>query len=168
VWRCRSEVFALGSPGRIDPENVRVARGGQKMTAVVERDLSVLLNRVRVQARGLLADEDPIYRDLLGTRLDIGWTREADRTAFAHWAPRLSGRRRGEPKIWVSSMLRVDPSQVPDDVLEYLIWHEVVHHLLPGQGHDAEFRRLEAMWPESAEHDYFLDTLGDRYDLAAK
>ncbi|WP_345379347.1 DEAD/DEAH box helicase [Pseudonocardia yuanmonensis] len=160
-------LFALASPGRIDPEDVRPGSGGEKLVAVAERDLSVLLDRVRTRAQELVADEDPVYRDLLGTRLDIGWTRDVDRTAFARWAPRMAGRRRGEPKIWVSSMLRVDPAQVPDGVLEYLIWHEVVHHLLPGQGHDAGFRRLEALWPESASHDYFLDTLGERFDLTA-
>lgn len=63
-------------------------------------------------------------------------------------------------------MLGASLVQIPDEVLEYLFWHEVVHHLLLlGQGHDAEFRRLEAVWPDSERHDLFLGTLHEGYDL---
>lgn len=40
-----------------------------------------------------------------------------------------------------------------------------MHHLLSGQSHDAEFRRLEAFWPDSERHDQFLGTLHECYEL---
>jgi hypothetical protein len=165
------ELFAMGQPSspRIDPENLRRDSRASASTARLgqadDRDLKVLLRRVRDVGRALLVDDDPNYVDLLSTPIEVDWTDRPVTSLYAYWRPRISGSRRGHPRIRVSRVLCAPRAQVPDEVLEYLLWHEVLHHLLPGQGHDAEFRPLEAVWPESEKHDHFLDTLGERYDL---
>lgn len=69
------------------------------------------------------------------------------------------------PVIRINRVLKAHPALVPDRLIEALIWHELCHHLLPGRGHDAEFRRLEALWPDSAEQDSRLDSLHEEFDL---
>ena len=56
-------------------------------------------------------------------------------------------------------------TQITDELLQFLPWHELSHHLLPGRRHDAEFRRLESTWPDFTRLDYELDTLHERFDL---
>jgi hypothetical protein len=85
---------------------------------------------------------------------------------WAYWSVRLQGRGRGKPVIRVSSVLQAPRTQVSDELLEYLLWHELLHHVLPGRGHDAEFRRLESEWPDFARLDHELDTLQERFDLS--
>jgi predicted metal-dependent hydrolase len=58
--------------------------------------------------------------------------------------------------------LQVDPEQVPDELIEYLLWHEICHHLRPSHGHDHEFRRLEHLWPDAVTLDHELDSLPER------
>jgi hypothetical protein len=41
----------------------------------------------------------------------------------------------------------------------------MLHNILPGRGHDAEFRRLEAMWPNADQLDFELDTLHEQFDI---
>lgn len=50
-------------------------------------------------------------------------------------------------------------------MLEYLLWHELCQQLLPGTGHDAEFRWLQSIWRDNARLDHDIDTLQERYDL---
>ena len=52
-------------------------------------------------------------------------------------------------------------------MLEFLLWHEFLHDVLPGRGHDAEFRRLKATWPDALELSASWDTLNERWDLDA-
>ena len=61
--------------------------------------------------------------------------------------------------------LQAAKKHVPDQLLEFLIVHEMLHHLLPGQGHDAEFHRLEASWPRADELNLALDTLLEKFRL---
>lgn len=94
----------------------------------------------------------------------VGWTRTPVGTTYAYWVPRISGKAKGQPEIRVNKMLQASAEQVPDDLLEFLLWHEHCHHVLPGHGHDAEFNRLLHLWPESARLDNDLDQLGETYD----
>lgn len=41
----------------------------------------------------------------------------------------------------------------------YPRYHELLHHLPAGQGHDAEFRDLEARWTAAEHLDFLFDTL---------
>lgn len=50
-------------------------------------------------------------------------------------------------------------------MLEFLIFHEMLHQLLPGQGHSAEFRRLERLWPDADAIDLKLESLHERFRL---
>jgi hypothetical protein len=107
------------------------------------------------------------YGDLLRTEYlpAADWTRRPVKSTFAYWAPRISGRGRGNPVIRVNRLLQAPATQVSDEVLQLLLWHELGHHLLPGRGHDAVFRRLEALWPDFASLDNELDTLHTRFNL---
>lgn len=50
----------------------------------------------------------------------------------------------------------------PEEVLRYLLWHELFHiHLRAG--HTPEFRELERAWPSALEGDRFLDTLNEKW-----
>jgi anti-sigma factor RsiW len=48
-------------------------------------------------------------------------------------------------------------------LLEYILYHELLHHLLPGQGHDAEFHELEAHWPDRDALDLRLATFSEHW-----
>lgn len=159
-----------GSSG--DPENPRhrhdprsaVRRPLPRLVPVPERDLSILLKSACLRGRDLLADQSD-----LSARLEpvptIAWTRKPIRRALAYWAPRIAGKGQGTPVIRVNRLLCARLDQIPDAALEYLLWHEMLHQVLPGHGHDAEFRRLEALWPDADLRDHELDTLAERYDL---
>jgi len=54
---------------------------------------------------------------------------------------------------------------VSGELLEFLLFHGLLHRLLPGRGHDAEFRRLEAMWPHAADRDLELDSLHEQFEM---
>jgi predicted metal-dependent hydrolase len=77
----------------------------------------------------------------------------------------MAGSTRGRPEIRINKQLQAPTTQIADELLEYLLWHELCHHVLPGRGHDAEFRRLESLWPDFARLDHELDTLHERFNL---
>jgi len=131
------------------------------------RDLRAPLQRVAERARDLLVDELP--RDVeLEARLDvreleIRFSKRPLRDAWAYWNLRRRGTNAGQPMIVVNQLLETTPEAVPDEVLEYLIYHELLHHLLPGQGHDSQFRRLEELWPDIDRAELALMTLHERW-----
>ncbi len=98
-----------------------------------------------------------------------GWTPKTTSerwpTAWGNWTMKNTGQLSGQRVIRVHSALRAPKRQVSDEMLEYLLFHEMLHDLLPGQGHDAEFRRLEALWPGSAALDLAFDTMHERYRM---
>lgn len=129
------------------------------------RELPPLAGIVR-QMRQLLVGE-PALEGLHAQNLPgVDWTRGPITRAWAYWSLRMSGPAAGRPVIRVNRLLRAPRSQVSDDLLDYLLFHEMLHNLLPGRGHDAEFRRLEAMWPNADQLDFELDTLHEQFDLA--
>ena len=133
-----------------------------------QRDLNSLLDKVAERARDLLVDEFPADA-ALETRLDVGeltirFSKRPLQYAWAYWNIRLRGNAAGEPMIVVNKLLETTAEAVPDSVLEYLIYHELLHHLLPGQGHDGQFRRLEELWPNIDRNELALMTLHERWD----
>jgi predicted metal-dependent hydrolase len=113
-----------------------------------------------------LAGED-VLADLVVPLLpEVSWTRRPVKNVWAHWSLKTSGQAAGRAVIRVNSILQAPRTQVPDELLEYLMFHELLHHLLPGRGHDAEFRRLEAKWPNADALDLMLDTLHEQFDFA--
>lgn len=113
-----------------------------------------------------LAGEE-VLADLAVSLLpEVSWTRRPVKNVWAYWSLKTSGQAAGRAVIRVNRILQAPRTQVPDDLLEYLMFHELLHHLLPGRGHDAEFRRLEAKWPNADALDLMLDTLHEQFDLA--
>jgi hypothetical protein len=96
---------------------------------------------------------------------EVRWTKRCVASTWGHWSLKMSGRGRGRAMIRVNRVLRTRPKDVPDDMLAYLVFHELLHHLLPGQGHDAEFRELESLWPTAEKWDLAFATLNERWDL---
>jgi hypothetical protein len=47
-------------------------------------------------------------------------------------------------------------------------WHELLHHVLLAQGHDAQFMDLEQAWPGAAELDGELATFHERWSTDPK
>jgi len=136
------------------------------------RDLPALLAKVAERARSLLADELAEDGDL-DALLDVGelpvrFSRKPIRDAWAYWAQRFRGPAAGRPMIVVNCLLDSSPDAVPDTVLEYLLYHELLHHLLPGQGHDGQFRRLEDLWPDIDQAELLLMTLHERWDTRVR
>lgn len=162
-----------GIPGSgPDPESpissASEARSLPRLAKRASRDLQPLLNSAVVEARAILEDageSDYVWllrREYLPA---VEWTKRPVKSTFAYWAPRISGKGKGSPFIRVSRCLKAPATQISDDLLRFLLWHELCHHLMPVRGHDAEFRRLESMWPNFARLDAELDTLHERFDI---
>ena len=119
----------------------------------VPRDLGLLFKQVVADAYDHL--DSPETKTRLQDLPRIRWSRRPLKTMHAHWSLNA-----GSPVITVSSSLEVSTKHVSDELLRYLLWHELLHHVLPGHGHDAQFRHLEARWPRALDLDRQLDTLG--------
>lgn len=160
----------IEGPAALDAEAPTAVRGTRKLKVLTRkpsRQIEPLFASAVKQGRYLLADEPERYAALLGKPYlpEIKWTTRPVTSTLAYWAPRISGKKKGTPIIRVNSALQAPRTLIPDEALEYLIWHELCHHVLPGHGHNHEFRRLEALWPDAASHDAFLDRLCETYDL---
>ncbi len=130
------------------------------------RDLQSLFKETVKIGESLLADESAYEGWLAIDELpEIDWTRREVQAVWGYWSWRTSTRARDKPVIRINLALRAPKTQVPDELLRYLIWHELCHHLTPGQGHDAEFRRLEGLWPSHPSLDHQLDTLHEVYAM---
>lgn len=164
--RVQQGVTASGA--RPEAITAPVARPEHRLTAA-ERDLPALYAET-VEHGIRLLEAEPSYDGLLtkAERPKIDWTRRSITWAWAHYSWRQASRAKGKPIIRINLALKADPSQVSDDLLKFLIWHEVCHHLSLGTGHDSEFRRLESLWPDQARLDHELDTLHERYDISIR
>ncbi len=156
------------NPGhpRSDPERVRAVDPTTtkiKVNVSAGRALPTLAS-VTKRMRKHLAGESVLKRlDVADLWLD--WTKRPVVTTWAHWSLTTSGKGAGNRFIRVNRALRVSPKHVSDELLTYLVFHELLHDLLAGQGHDTEFRRLEALWPDCNRLDVELDTMGERLQL---
>jgi len=66
-------------------------------------------------------------------------------------------------KVFINKIF--DSPDVPQDTLEFLIYHELLH----ADGlirHNAEFRRKERQFPEYTKHDNFLDTFWEKFSIS--
>lgn len=162
------EVGSRANPEQVT-EPARTRRNKPALTRRPSRDLQPHYRAAAARGRAILEAVAPEEAELLHPRVlpPADWTLRPVRGTWAYWSVRLQGRSRGKPVIRVSSALQAPRTQVSDELLEYLLWHELLHHVLPGRGHDAEFRRLESEWPDFARLDHELDTLHERFDLSA-
>ncbi len=172
------EVIALSghAPAATNPEKRRLTDDTRKLptrkrptlTVDPERLIKPLLKDTATAGWKLLLDAgETDYAAILNYLPAVQWTRRPVRTTYAVWVPRISGKSKGVPIIRVNRMLQAPIEQVPDDLLQFLLWHELCHHIHPGYGHDAEFHRLLVLWPEASRLDHQLDTLDERFNLGS-
>ena len=159
-------------PSGANPESVNTKKHSSpdrrrvNRSALREGVLPGLLNEAVTEGRRLLAGESEYDGWLDNEWLpSIRWSQRPLKTMWAFHQLRVPSRGYKLPFIAVSLALQVSTKHVPDELLRYLIWHELCHHLTPRQGHNAEFRRLEALWTDHARLDYELDVLGERFEL---
>ena len=139
------------------------------MTPARGRALDPILDKAVSRGRELLLAE-PDYEVVLADKPwlpRVDWTRKPITSSWAYWSWRRTTRARDKPVIRVNRALQALRRQVSDELLVYLVWHELCHHLLQGRGHDGEFRRLEALWPDHLVLDNELDTLHERFKIGA-
>ena len=89
-------------------------------------------------------------------------------TTFGTWVLDTRGKSRGRARLVINSMLNTRRSIISDEALGYLVYHEMLHHVLPFRGHDLGFRTYESHWPNAAEHDATYDSLEEEFDLDPK
>ena len=146
-----------------DPESLRTGTSAHPKTKLAQRanlDLIPLLQNAAARGWQLLVNEEEYKGRLVNAELPSAeWSRKPRKGSWAYWTPRIRGRSKGRTYINVNCVLRAPASQVPDELLEFLLWHELCHDLTPNQGHDAEFRRLEAIWPDAQRYDHALDDI---------
>lgn len=147
------------SQGRVQhPERVEQDDRPRPPMPYAERDLGPILDHVMIQAETLL----PSSRRMRLERPALRWTTAVRRGALAYFK---EGSRPGEGLITVNLFLAAPPEDVPDDVLAFLLWHELLHGILRGQAHDAEFYELESRWPTALECDATLDHLEEVWSM---
>jgi superfamily II DNA or RNA helicase len=127
-----------------------------------ERDLRPVLERVAREGRALLGAE---LRGQLGSPpdIDIGWTSRPIRWAYGYHS---YNRDTGRQLIRINRMLCAPEHVVSTELLDFLVWHELLHHVLLAQGHDAQFMDLEQQWPDAAERNGELATFHERWDTS--
>jgi superfamily II DNA or RNA helicase len=162
-----AEVRRLSSgERRLSPERqITEFPSPSKLLPRFDRDLIPLTDLAVETAQSILKPEHAKRLDHIPA---VEWTRDVNRHTWGHWSIALHGKNSGQQSIRINRMLRTSPKAVPDEVIAYLIYHELLHHLLPGQGHDAEFRLLEELWPDSSQMDLFFDTLHENWNLDPK
>jgi superfamily II DNA or RNA helicase len=136
-------------------------KGGERPLPRADRDLEQLRDRVIAW----MVDHLPHLRERLTPVPEIDWTSRVNESLLGSWVPVRSGRNRGAGRIRINRLFRTPRKHVSDEMLEYLIYHEVLHHVLPLRGHDSLFRSLESKWPGAARLDTEFDTLRERWDL---
>lgn len=131
----------------------------------VERDLAPLVADVKKWASMNL---EPRLRAKLATLPPVHWSQRVVDSYFGHFVFKRMGKDAGKTKIVINRLLSTRKSIIKDDTLRFLIYHEVLHHLLPFSGHDTHFRSLEAKWPGALEAEAELDTLADQWEVRAE
>jgi superfamily II DNA or RNA helicase len=117
-----------------------------------DRSLEPALDLVMRRASELL----PETRQHRLVRPHVRWSNRVTRSYLGMW--RL-GDGPSEHRIVINVLLQTDESIVSEALLGFLLWHEVVHSVTPGQGHDAEFEYLETLWPDAVTLNADLDAL---------
>jgi hypothetical protein len=116
------------------------------------------------ETRRLLGDQADLLQ-LMASSEPVPEIRWSERPVQSWWARYDPGVRRPpvlrDPTIQLNGRLR-EVDLVSDPAVQYLAYHELLHHLLAGEGHSARFRELESRWPDSLGLDAELDTIHER------
>lgn len=144
------------------PERPRDNYRRNKLPLDRQRSLEQPYEIARAFARDVLP---PGVKAWMHGPLDVAWSKRPSAYHLAYWTVSSTGRAKGRRRIRVNCIFRTKPNHVGDDMLAYLLWHELLHDVLPGHGHDAEFRRYEAMFPGALDLQTRWDLLGENWDL---
>ncbi len=153
---------------KISPEDVGETRTDEpkkQLRKFKNRDIAPIARSSLRRGRALLGERVPELASQLDDAPPVSWTRRPVYGSLAYWVTRRMTTGVRVTEILVSSLLQAPKSQVSDELLEFLIWHELCHHILPGHGHDREFRRIEHLWPDTALRDFELDELSEAFEL---
>lgn len=135
-----------------DRRRERARSAGRKHIEPVGRHRSLLESYLRVSMDlGLVLPSAP----------RLGWSRTASRRRFGHHD--------ADHQIIVLSRVLDDP-EVPEFVLDFVVYHELLHILhppVPGSGgkrmvHHRAFREAEARFPQRAEAETWLQRLASK------
>ena len=124
------------------------------------RDLAPLFKSVKQFAKSTLPEDRKKWID---NKIDVAWSERPSNQNLAFWSLSSQGTRR----IRMNPIFQTSPDIVTDEMLEFLLWHEFLHDVLPGRGHDADFREFEMMWPNAVELNGKWDSLNEEWDLDA-
>ena len=111
---------------------------------------------------------DDVYKERLEWDIAVGWSHNVVSSYFGVWTYKRTGRNAGAAKITVNRWLRTRPSIVSNEMLEFVIYHEILHDLLPFQMHSPLFRQLEAKWPGIDDIEARLHTLGEKWEMRSE
>jgi hypothetical protein len=154
----RAERELLASRRRPERPTIQLSTREVAHLPFAPRDLEAILDHVMDEARRRL----PRVRIPVLTRPKVQWTDNVTKSFFADWT---SGERPGQQVIRVNVLFSAPSECVSDAFLAFLLWHEVLHGVTPGQGHDAEFDELETRWPNWPECDSDMDSIPDRWSM---
>jgi hypothetical protein len=147
--------------GGLDDAMPMVVKPGKHRLPPGKRELQTLLDEVIAW----VIDHLPHLADRIEPIPDIDWSARANGSLFGSWAPVRGRSSPGAGRIRINRVFATTEAAVSDEMLKYLIYHELLHHILPTNGHDQFFRSLEERWPDAAEHDLRYDTLHERWDM---
>jgi superfamily II DNA or RNA helicase len=121
-------------------------------------DLDVILDAV-------ICDPDLFPKELPRPSEGICWAKRPLSSAWAHYSWEDNDAEGLTHRIEVNPLL--DAAEVPREVIEFLVYHELLHHedILGGNRaspHDRGFRERERKHPAIVDANRFVDTLLDR------
>lgn len=154
--RLRAETSGL------DPEDVTPKESTRSLPKMrrAERDLDEVMREVVAWMEASVPHLAKHLRPL--PRID--WTRRPIGSMWGYWTLRTHGKAKGSTQIRINRLLSTTRTNVTDEMLQYLVYHELLHHVLSTRGHDVGFRNYESKWPDAARLDAEFDTLAERFD----
>lgn len=131
-----------------------------------DRDLAPIFDLALAHGRATLRGDQ---RARLATAPTPEWTSRVIASTFGHLTTDMpTGSSTLRARLFVNRLFRTSEEHVSDRVLGFIVWHEVLHHVLPLQGHDDEFRELEETWPDMVECAADLSTLHEQWNANPK
>lgn len=158
--RARQEATGL------DPEVRPVKTSDSKRPKLPKADRN--LQEIQRDVLAWMKEHTPTLVEGIGKLPTAHWSATPTATTLGSWVLDTHGKSRGRTRLVINSMLNTRKSIISDEALGYLVYHEMLHHVLPFRGHDLGFRNYESQWPNAAEHDAMYDSLEEDYDLNPK
>ena len=152
----------------LEPEDRGEPRGIDQSTLPKLPRADRNLVAIRNQVAAWMDVNTPLIAGNLRPLPPIDWTNRPVQALWGYWTLWAHGKRKGQVQIRINQLLATKTSIVSDEMLGYLVYHELLHHVLSTRGHDVGFRNYEAKWPNAAKHDAAFDTLREQYTTDPK